>query len=99
MVGVDLVKIFCPSFGASPRNVTVDRLAHSKKVRYPMLVTPSGIVMPVRLLQLRKAELPMLVSLLFVPKVMLVRPVQREKAELPMLVTLSGIVMLVRLVH
>ena len=62
-----------------------------------MLVTLSGIVMPVKLVQPAKAPLPILVSLLSLPKVMLVRLVQELKAERSMLVTLSGIVMLVRL--
>ena len=53
--------------------------------------------MLVRLKQLRKAYLPMLVT----PSgmVMLVSPVQPSKAELPMFVTLVGMVMLVRLLR
>ena len=47
----------------------------------PMLVTPSGIVMLVRLVQTRKASFPMLVTPL--PIVMLVRLVQSRKALLP----------------
>ena len=54
-------------------------------------------VMLVRLLQLEKAELPMVVTLFGM--VTLVRLVQPEKALSSMLVTLSGIVMLVRLVQ
>lgn len=50
--------------------------------------------MLVRLVQISKAQLPMLVTLLGI--VMLVRPVQRQKAPSPMLVTLLGIIMLVR---
>ena len=50
--------------------------------------------MLVRLVQLQKAQSPMLVTLLGM--VMLVRPVQPRKASPPMLVTLLGMVMLVR---
>jgi hypothetical protein len=59
-----------------------------------MLVTPSGIVMLVRLLQSLKAAYPMLVTPSGI--VMLVRLLQFQKALFPMLVTLLGIVMLVR---
>jgi hypothetical protein len=58
-----------------------------------MLVTLSGIVMLVRLVQLN-APFPMLVTLSGI--VTLVRPVQPQNAPFPMLVTLSGIVTLVR---
>ena len=51
-------------------------------------------VIALRLVQLEKACLPMLVTLSGI--VMLVRLVQLLKASFPMLVTLSGIVMLVR---
>ena len=64
-----------------------------------MLITLSGIVMPVKLVQSRNAERSMLVSLLFLPKVMLVRLVHLKKVFSPILVTPSGIVMLFRLVH
>ena len=62
-----------------------------------MLVTLSGIVMLVRLVQPKKAAFPMLVTPF--PIVMLVRLVQSRKASFPMLVTLSGIVTLVRLLQ
>ena len=62
-----------------------------------MVVTLSGIVMLVRLLQRAKAQLPMVVTLSGI--VMLVRLLQPAKAETPMLVTQSGIVMLVRLMQ
>jgi hypothetical protein len=55
MVGVELLKTSRPALGASPRNVTAVRLVQFKKARPPMLVTLSGIVMLVRLLQSRKA--------------------------------------------
>ena len=58
-----------------------------------MLVTLSGIVMLVRLLQLKKVCSPMLVTPSGI--VMLVRSLQSEKASSPMLVTPFGIVMLV----
>ena len=60
-----------------------------------MLVTLSGMVILVRLLQLEKALYPMLVTLFGM--VILVRLLQLSKAESLMLVTLSGMVMLVRL--
>ena len=62
-----------------------------------MLVTPSGIVMLVRLMQPEKAQAPMLVT----PSgmVILVRLLQLVKAASGMLVTLSGIVMLFRLLQ
>ncbi|GIT05903.1 MAG: hypothetical protein CM1200mP29_13140 [Verrucomicrobiota bacterium] len=50
-----------------------------------MLVTLSGIVTLVRLLQYRKARSPMLVTLSGI--VTLVKLLQPEKAEPPMLVT------------
>ena len=55
-----------------------------------MLVTLFGMVMEVRLVQPRKALLPMLVTLFGM--VTEVRPLQPEKAEPPMLVTLPGMV-------
>ena len=39
------------------------RLVQRLKAAFPMLVTPSGIVMPVRLVQPWKAFAPMLVTL------------------------------------
>ena len=54
-----------------------------------MLVTPSGIVMLLSLLQPEKAELPMLVTPSGI--VMLIRLLQPQKAELPMLVTPDSI--------
>ena len=54
-------------------------------------------LMRVRLLQLLKAEFPMLVTLAGI--VMLVSLLQLLKAEFPMLVTLAGIVMLVSLLQ
>ena len=63
----------------------------------PMLVTLSGIVMLVKLLQLANAYAPMLVTLSGI--VMLVKLLQPLKVELPILVTLSGIVMLVKLLQ
>ena len=62
-----------------------------------MLVTLSGIVIFVRLLQPMKALLPMLVTLSGI--VIFVRPVHPRKAPAPILVRPSPIVMLVRLVH
>ena len=62
-----------------------------------MLVTLSGIVTLVRLVQPENASSPMLVTLLGI--VTLVRLVQPENASSPMLVTLLGIVTLVRLVQ
>ena len=64
---------------------------------FSMLVTPSGIWMEVRLVQLENAQSPMLVT----PSgmVMEVRLAQLENAPLPMLVTPSGILMDVRLVQ
>ena len=53
--------------------------------------------MLVRLLQLRKASSPMLVTLSGI--VMVVSALQYQKANNPILVTLSGIVMLVRLLQ
>jgi len=67
------------------------------KALLPMLVTLSGIVTLVRLLQLKNILGSMLVTLS--GTVMLVRLLQREKAEAPMLVTLSGIMMFVRLLQ
>ena len=61
-----------------------------------MLVTPSGIVILVRLVQSEKVLNPILVSLLFSSKVMFVRLVHCTKVKSPILVKLSGIVMLVR---
>jgi len=58
-----------------------------------MLVTLSGIIMLVRLVQLLKAYSPMLLTLLVM--VILVRLVQPEKAPPPMLITLFGMVTLV----
>jgi len=62
-----------------------------------MVVTLSGIVIFVRLVQLMKAKSPMVVTLSGI--VMLVRLVQPSKAEPSMLVRPSGIVMLFRLVQ
>ena len=53
-----------------------------------MLVTPSGIVTLLRLLQPKNAESPMLVTLSGI--VMLVRLLQPENAESPMFVTLPS---------
>ena len=53
--------------------------------------------MLVRPVQPKKAQFPMLVTLLGI--VMLVRPVHSRKAPSPMLVTLLGMVMLVRLIQ
>lgn len=58
-----------------------------------MLVTLSGIDILVRLVQLRKAACPMIVTPL--PIVILVSLVQSENAPPPIFVTLSGIVTLV----
>ena len=55
-----------------------------------MLVTLSGIVMLIRLVQPSKAQFPMLVTLSGI--VMLVRLVQPEKTETPILTTPSGMV-------
>ena len=46
-----------------------------------------------------KAPAPILVSLLFSSKMILVRLVQPEKTVFPMLVTLSGILIVIRLVQ
>ena len=62
-----------------------------------ILVTLSGIVMPVNPVQPENALSPMLVTPSGI--VMLVNPVQPENAELLMLVTLSPIVMLVKLLQ
>ena len=62
-----------------------------------MLVTLSGIEMPVRLLHPEKTLFPMLVMPSGI--VMLVRLLQSEKAPPPILVTPSGIVILVKLLH
>ena len=62
-----------------------------------MLVTLSGIVMIVSLVQSRKAYAPMLVTPSGI--VIVVSLLQLENAEYPMLVTLSGIVMLVNPEH
>ena len=71
------------------------RLVQLPKARFPMEVTPLGIVMLVRLVQLAKAFIPMELTLLGI--VMLVRLEQLLKALLPMEVTdlpsiVSGIV-------
>ena len=62
-----------------------------------MLVTPSGIVMPVKLLQPENVLPLMLVTLSGIT--MLVRLWHHSNAPYPMLVTPSGMVMLVRLLH
>ena len=59
------------------------------KASDPILVTESGIVMLVRLLQPLKALLPILVTESGI--VMLVRLLQPSKAPYPILVTESGI--------
>ncbi|MDB4737932.1 hypothetical protein OAF75_03750 [Verrucomicrobiales bacterium] len=45
------MKTTFPSLGASPRKVTEVRLLHPLKAHRSMLVTPSGILMLVRLVQ------------------------------------------------
>ena len=74
MVGRESLKTSLPSFGASPRNITAVRLAHSPKAPKRMLVTLSGIVILVRLVHLRKALNSMLLILLGI--VILVKLVQ-----------------------
>ena len=59
-----------------------------------MLVTPSGIVMLVRLSQYPKVPVPMLVM---VGRVIFVRLSQSKKADSSILVTLLGMIILVRL--
>jgi len=51
MVGADFSKALSPILRASPRKVTADSLVHREKTHAPMLVTPSGIVILVRLVQ------------------------------------------------
>ncbi len=58
VVGEAFSKAFPTTFGASLRNVTAFRLWRPLKASSPMLVTLSGIVMLVRLLQSRKASSP-----------------------------------------
>ena len=59
-----------------------------ENAQYSMLVTLSGIVMLVKLLQFSNADSPMLVTLSGI--VMLIKP-QPENAAVPMLVTPSSI--------
>ena len=71
-------------------SITHFRLVQPKKALIPMLVTPSGISMAVRLLQLLK-QLPD-IDVNFVLKIVHVsRPVHSQKASRPMDVTLTGI--------
>ena len=67
-------------------------LLQPEKAPFPMLVTPLGMVMEVRLPQPAKASAPILVNFEFSGKVMEVM-LHISKASSPMLVTLSGIVM------
>ena len=60
-----------PTVGADPRKVIVDSLRHVRKALSPMLVTPLGIMIFLRLLQELKAFAPILLTPL--PIVMLVR--------------------------
>ena len=69
MVGVAFWKTSSCISGAFPRNVTVVRLLQLKKAPPQILVTPSGIVISIRLVHLAKVDIPMLVT--FSPMVML----------------------------
>ena len=64
----------------------------------PILVTPLGIVMLVKLDAFWNAATPILVRLLDPEKVTLVKLDAPENAEVPILVTPLGIVLLVKLV-
>jgi len=68
-----------------------------KNALAPILATPLGIEMLVRLVQPLNAQSAMLVTLLGI--VILVSPVQSPNAPLPMLVTLVGMVKFTRSVH
>ena len=59
-------------------SVTYSSELQDSNAQEPMLVTPSGMLMPVRLLQFSKAETPMLVILFGIS--MLVSPMQSLNA-------------------
>ena len=73
---------------------TLFRAPHIPNAPPPMLVTPLGIAMLVRLEQSENALLPILVTLSGI--VMFARLVHSENAPLPMLVTPAGIAISVR---
>ena len=97
MVGVARKKTNSPALGAFPRNVTDLKSVQLIKADPPILVTPSGIVMLVRLVLFIKAPGPMLVTLSEI--VMLVRRLHSAKVPSSMLVTPFPIMMLVSLVQ
>ena len=72
-------------------SVTYFRLVQPKKALIPMLVTPSGISMAVRLLQLLK-QLPAIDVNFLLKIVHFSRPAHSQKASRSMVVTLAGIV-------
>ena len=101
------VKLLQPEKGVLPLRyllsmVTLVRLVQEEKAPSPMLVTLSGMVTPVRLLQPENAYAgitsvhpnSMLLPLPIGPA--LVRLLQFQKERSPMLITLSGMVTLVR---
>ena len=70
-------------------NVTVESALALRKVPFPMLVTPAGIVMLVSEIAPLNAQVPMLVTVVGI--VMLVSEIAPVKASFPMLVTPDGI--------
>ena len=74
----------------------VTRLLQSINALSPMVVTEAGMVMLVRLLQLKKAAWPIVFRELFAAKVIVVICQQFAKAVFPMAITEAGMLMLVR---
>ena len=73
------------------------RLSHSLKAPFPIVVTPFGILMLTKDLQVRKALSPIFVTLSRM--LILVRESQPSKAPYPIPVTQSGMLMVFRDLH